>query len=240
MNRGDADTPLFAADSMVRSFGDRRVLKSASVWARPGRITTLLGRNGCGKSTLLRCAVGELRAEQGATHFAGRVHVRPRLERLARDGLTYLPDRGALARNLPIGRQLDAFAWTFGTDGERAAVIERMRLGPLLGSYVDDLSGGEVRRAAVAVALLRRPRCLLADEPFDGISPVDAEALGDALRALATAGTAVVVTGHQVRLLLDLADDVVWMAAGTTHHIGSATDARNHEQFRREYLGPAA
>ena len=55
---------------------------------------------------------------------------------------------------------------------------------------------------------------------------------------MARQGCAIVITGHEVRQLLNTADDIVWMAAGTTHGMGTPAEAVRHEQFRREYLGP--
>lgn len=228
--------PLFSAESITRSFGSRVVLKSASMWGYEGRISVLFGRNGCGKSTLLRISTGLLRAEQGAIHFDGRAYLRPRLPTLARRGLFYLPDRGLLSRRLTLRDQVRAVEWRFGT-GRTAEVLAALGIERLLDQSLVEISGGEARRAELALALIRGPRCLLADEPLAGINPRDAEVIAAALRRLAAEGCAVVVTGHEVRQLMELADDVVWMVAGTTHGLGSADAAREHEQFRREYLG---
>jgi lipopolysaccharide export system ATP-binding protein len=100
------------------------------------------------------------------------------------------------------------------------------------------LSGGERRRAELAAALVRRPTCLVADEPFRGIAPLDAELLTAAYRALAVDGCAVVVTGHEAPTLFDAADRVVWCTDGTTYELGSPEAARRSERFCSEYLGP--
>jgi ABC-type lipopolysaccharide export system ATPase subunit len=102
-----------------------------------------------------------------------------------------------------------------------------------------EMSGGEERRAELALAWARHPACLLADEPLAGITPKDQEIVGSILRTMADHGCAVVLTGHDVRPLMSIADTIVWVVAGTTHGLGSPADARVHEQFRREYLGPA-
>ena len=99
------------------------------------------------------------------------------------------------------------------------------------------LSGGELRRAEVALALVREPGCLLADDPFRGIAPVDTDAIGAAIRHLASRGAAVVCTGHEVPTLLAIADRVIWCAHGTTYHLGTAAEARGDWRFEREYLG---
>ena len=230
---------LFTADSICKRFGERQVLSSASVWVTPGRVTALLGRNGCGKTTLLRIGAGLLAADAGAVHFGGRCRLRPRLASLARDGLFYLPAEGLLPWQLTVARSLAWLAAAFGQEDRVAPAVAAMRLEPFLDLHPYALSGGELRRAEMAAVLTRRPRCLLADEPFRGIAPLDAELFASALRTLALDGCALICTGHEVRALLELADDVIWMVAGTTHFLGSPTDALRHDHFCRDYLGPA-
>jgi lipopolysaccharide export system ATP-binding protein len=227
---------VFRADSICKAFGGREVLKAATLWVRGGQVAVLLGRNGSGKSTLLKAAVGLVRADAGVVLFAGGSHPRPRLHRLAADGLFYLPERGLLTRNLTVEAHFDAVARRFGSapDAEQLAAL---RVEDLLGRKPDTLSGGERRRVEVALALARRPVCLLADEPFMGIAPLDAELLCTGLRALAAAGCGVVVSGHEVPVLLELADEVIWITSGTTHSLGSAAQALQHWQFQREYIG---
>lgn len=229
--------PLFAADSIGKSFGSRTILKAASVWATAGNITVLFGRNGCGKSTLLKIGAGQLRADHGVVQFAGRAYLRPRLPELASRGLFYLPDRDLLSRRLTVGEQIRAVEWRFGAS-RTGEVLERLDIGHLLDQTPVQLSGGERRRAELAAAWIRAPLCLLADEPFAGIDPADAEVVAEAFRGMARQGCAIVITGHEVRQLLDTADDIVWMTSGTTHHMGTPEKAVQHEQFRREYLGP--
>lgn len=230
------EKPIFAADSIGKSFGARTILKAASVWATPGRITVLLGRNGCGKSTLLKVGAGQLRPDHGVVHFDGRAYLGARLPELADRGLFYLPDRDLFSPRYSLAEQIAAIEWRFGST-RTATTLERLGIRHLVGQKPLQLSGGERRRAEIAAAWIRAPRCLLADEPFAGINPVDAEVVAEGFRGMAREGCAIVITGHEVPQLMAMADDVVWMTAGTTHGMGTPEQARRHEQFRREYLG---
>lgn len=228
---------MFRADSITHAFGSRRVLHAATLWARRGAVAALLGRNGSGKSTLFNIAAGRIRADQGIVLFDGRAWPRPRLHRLARAGLFLLPERGLLPRNEAAGAVLRMVADRFDGGARLEDVIGRLHLEPLLDRPPDLLSGGERRRVEVAVACVRQPRVLLADEPFQGIAPLDRELIASAIRTLAEDGCAVVASGHQVETLLQMADEIVWITAGTTHGLGSPAQALGHWQFRREYIG---
>lgn len=121
-----------------------------------------------------------------------------------------------------------------------AEVADRVGLGGLVEHRPHVLSEGQRRRAEMALALARNPRCLLADEPFRHLSPGDAAVVHSVLRTLADGGCAVVVTGHEVAFLFDVADRVTWMTEGTTYDLGTSDEARVHRRFRLEYLGPGA
>jgi ABC-type multidrug transport system ATPase subunit len=229
-------TVVLTADCIAKSFGGRRVLSSASLRAVAGECRALLGRNGTGKSTLLKIAAGVLSPDSGSVHFAGASHLSARLATLATAGLFYLPDHDLLSNAFTVRAQLEMIRERF--DG--ASVTEsaaRMGIAERLDARPWQLSGGELRRAEIAAVFVRRPRCLLADEPYRGIAPKDAEDLSGAFRAIAASGIAVVVTGHEVPTLLATADHVSWCTSGTTYELGAPAVATSDERFCREYLG---
>ena len=228
---------VLRAEGIGKTFGGLEVLKAASMWGESGKVTTLLGRNGAGKTTLMKIAVGVLRADYGLISVFGEVKERHSLPRLARAGLMYVPQEQLVSPGYLVRDHLRALATTFGSDGIDDAVAE-MRIDGLLDQSVRALSGGERMRVSLALALARNPKVLIADEPLVGLSPRDQEALGESLRTLASRGTAVITCGHDARALLSISDVILWCVAGTTHHIGTPTEALKHHQFRREYLGP--
>lgn len=229
---------LFVAESMGVSFQGKQILKSASIWANPGTITAVMGRNGSGKTTLFRIALGLAGREYGTVRFGSETFLAPKLHDLARQGLFFLPDHGLLSRRRTLKWHLSVIRKQYGSQ-VRDALPEALKAEELMGKTVWEMSGGEERRAELAVAWMRKPSCLLADEPLAGIAPKDQELVSGILTTMAREGCAVVVTGHDVRPLMELADHVIWMVAGTTHSLGTPSEARAHEQFRREYLGPA-
>ena len=229
--------PILTADCVGKSFGGRRILSSATLRAVPGELRVLFGRNGIGKSTLLKIAAGVLPPDTGVIHFAGQAYISASLSTLAARGLFYLPDHDLLSKAFTLRHQFEMIRRQFG-GGNVEEASERMGITARLDVRPQSLSSGERRRAEFAAVLVRRPLCLLADEPYRGIAPKDAEDLTATLAYLAANGTAVMVTGHEVPILLDAADHITWCTSGTTYELGSPATAIQHEQFRSDYIGP--
>lgn len=226
---------ILVADSIGKSFRGRRILNSGTLRASSGEIRVVFGRNGIGKSTLVKIAAGVVAADTGIVRLNDVTILKPTLASMARAGVFYLPDHDLLSGNFPLGQQLEFFEQRYGERSvtEAAGIAN---VGHLLSRKPHTLSGGELRRAELAAALTRRPQCLLADEPYRGIAPIDHEALSNIFRAMATDGCAVVVTGHEVPSLMELATHITWCTSGTTYELGTPDAARNHEQFVRDYL----
>ena len=229
--------PLLAAESIGKTFRTRRVLNSASLWVCSGVITAVVGRNGEGKSTLLKIAAGVLQPDFGTVRYRQEHVGRARLAKLASKGLFFLPEHPLLSNSFTVRDHLMMIERRFGGGGAVDTAVGSLDIGELLDRSPQSLSLGERRRADIALAVARRPDCLLADEPFLRIAPKDAETIAGVFRALAAAGCAIALTGHEVPMLFALADEVSWMTAGTTHALGSPKQAQEHHQFGREYLG---
>jgi ABC-type multidrug transport system ATPase subunit len=227
---------VLAAESIGKRFGRREVVRAAGCWAVPGEITVLLGRNGCGKTTLSRIAVGLLRADTGVVIVANARYRHPRLATLARQGVFFLSQDPWLSPAHTIERHFEALLHHLPT-ANVAEAIERTGVGPFLAKKPTAVSPGERRCVELALALARRPVCLVADEPFLGLAPPQVELFGDVFRELAGLGAGLWITGHEVEVLLPLADTVVWMTGGTSHHLGTVRSALMHDQFIREYVG---
>ncbi len=228
-------TPILAAESIYKSFRKRQILNSAGAWATPGHITVILGRNGCGKTTLIRIACGALSPDTGVVIYDGERLLRPRLWQLARRGLFYLPERELLMKSMSCQQHFSALEHHYDSV-QVGEAVNTLGVRELLDCRPRELSGGERRRVEIALAVARQPRCLVADELFLGVAPLDVELVQQVLRDLASNGTAIIVTGHEVETLLSIADEVIWHTAGTTHAIGSPESAMEHDQFKNEYL----
>ena len=224
-------------DCVGKDYGARNVLNAASLSLNGGQIEALVGRNGAGKSTLMGIAAGLIQAKHGLVTWNGERVKHARLWQLSRKGLMFLPADGLLAPGGRVREQLLMFAETFPGGMPVEAAIQHMRLDECAGRRVAELSGGERRRSDIAAALVRQPVCLLADEVFRDLAPLDCEFIGLTLRALAAKGIAIAISGHELAFVMRYSDHVTWCTNGTTRALGAPHTASLNDSFRSEFLG---
>ncbi|MGD1218649.1 ATP-binding cassette domain-containing protein [Streptomyces krungchingensis] len=195
--------------------GAGRVLHDVSCDAAPGRLTVIAGSSGAGKTVLLQALAGLRVPADGEVLHDGARPGPPGPE------FGFVPQEDIIHLDLPLHRTL-AYAAGLrlpaGTPAEAVAarvdaVLETLGLSHRAATTVRALSGGERKRACVAVELLTRPRVLFLDEPTSGLDPVTGAALLRTLRALAEGGTTVVLTSHVPADLLRC-DHVVLLSPG--------------------------
>ncbi len=188
----------------------RRALTGVDLDLEAGAGLLVLGHNGSGKSTLAWILAGVLAPSEGLAELDGE----PIGRRVGQVGLAVQHARLQLLRS------------TVGADVEAAGGVDRFTAARALASVgldparfadrrVDDLSGGEQRRAALAGILARRPRAVVLDEPFAGLDDPGRDSLGELLRALrASAGITLVVVSHDDDVPDGLVDRVVRLDEG--------------------------
>ncbi|OQQ20586.1 ABC transporter ATP-binding protein [Streptomyces sp. M41(2017)] len=195
--------------------GAGRVLHDLSFDVAPGRLTVIAGSSGAGKTVLLQTLAGLRPPTAGEVLHDGARPGAPGPE------FGFVPQEDIIHRELPLSRTLRYAAGLRmppGTTAETVAadvdrVLEALGLTHRASTPVRALSGGERKRASIAVELLTRPRVLFLDEPTSGLDPVTGAALLRTLRALAEDGTTVVLTTHVLADLLRC-DQVVFLAPG--------------------------
>jgi putative ABC transport system ATP-binding protein len=199
-------TALLQADSLYRFFhaGDDETLalQGVSLAVAPGEVVAVTGPSGSGKSTLLACLAGLDEPDGGMVTLDGeRLSRRPEEERawLRARKLGMLYQHSNLVGHLSVDANV-ALAQRLGDsatgDGWRAEVLERCGIGARAGARPSQLSGGELARAGLAVALANDPPVLLADEPTGELDGVTAQRVLALLRERASAGAAVLIVTH--------------------------------------------
>lgn len=227
---------ILIVDSAVKAHQGNSILNGASLRAVPGELRALIGAKKSGKSTLLGIAAGLVEPDVGNVQFAGRSYANMLRKDLAGLGLFFLPEQTLFSNAWSIRAQLEMIREQFnGTDPDLA--MATVGLSDKIDRKPEKLSHAERRRAEVAAAIVRRPRCVLVDEPFRGLAKGDAADLTRLLRGLAASGAAVVVSGSEMPLLFAEADRVTWCTGGRTQEMGPPNAAIRSPQFRLECMG---
>lgn len=232
-----ADRPHVAFDDVTMAFGDRPVLERLSCRFPRGRISVILGGSGTGKTTVLRLVAGLIRPAAGRIEIDGRDVARLDEGGFAevRSSIGMLFQGGALLDSLTVFDNL-ALPLREKTklDEDRIArtVHERLDsvgLAPNVGGLLPgQLSGGMMRRVALARAILLDPRILLCDEPFSGLDPLSVKRIEVLLARLnRRRGMTVIVVSHHIASTVRLADRVLLLLPGRVVE-GSPAELRDH------------
>ncbi len=198
---------------------NKRLIHQVSLTARPGTLTALIGGSGAGKSTLSRLIAGATCPSSGSITFEGH-DIHAQFASL-RSRIGMVPQDDVVHRQLTVTQALNyAAELRLPTDTSSedraqvvAQVIEELGLTKHADTRVDKLSGGQRKRASVALELLTGPSLLILDEPTSGLDPALDLQVMTMLRQLADAGRVVLVVTHSLSYL-DLCDQVLLMAPG--------------------------
>ncbi|KRE25276.1 ABC transporter ATP-binding protein [Mycobacterium sp. Soil538] len=198
---------------------NKTLLDSISMSARPGTLTAVIGPSGAGKSTFARLVAGYTHPSAGQVSFEGHdVHaeyasLRSRIGMVPQDDVVHgeLTVRQALMYAAELRLPPD----TTKADREQVVneVLEELEMTNHLDTRVDKLSGGQRKRASVALELLTGPSLLILDEPTSGLDPALDRQVMTMLRQLADAGRVVLVVTHSLTYL-DVCDQVLLLAPG--------------------------
>jgi lipopolysaccharide export system ATP-binding protein len=231
-----------AAHAVEKSFGDRKVVRGASLYVRRGEAVGLLGPNGAGKTTIFYMITGLIAADRGRIELDGHdVTMLPMYQR-ARLGIGYLPQEASIFRGLTVEENIRAVLEVVEPNKRRRehdldALLEEFNITKLRKAPSIALSGGERRRCEIARALASRPNYMLLDEPFAGIDPIAVGDLQILVRHLTNRGIGVLITDHNVRETLGLTDRAYIIYSGEVLMEGRTDDIVNNPEVRRLYLG---
>lgn len=199
--------------------GNKQLLIDVNMQAGRGTLTALIGPSGAGKSTLSKLIAGSTHPSAGVVTFEGR-NLHAEYEAM-RSRIGMVPQDDVLHRQLTV-RQALGFAaeLRLPPDSSKAdrqqvidGVLKELSLTEHADTRVDKLSGGQRKRASVALELLTGPALLLLDEPTSGLDPALDRQVMTMLRELADAGRTVIVVTHSVACL-DMCDQVLLLAPG--------------------------
>jgi branched-chain amino acid transport system ATP-binding protein len=223
-------------------YGDSHVLHAVSFALQPGRLLGLLGRNGAGKTTCMSTIMGLLKPRRGSIALYGDAVGGLPPDVIARKGICLVPQGRRMFRTLTVRENL-AVAAQSRRNGEAAAwsigrVFELFpRLGERHAQLAGSLSGGEQQMLAIARALMGNPRVLLMDEPSEGLAPQLVTEVGRTIAQLKAEGQSILLVEQNIKLTLDLADDVVIINTGRVVYRGAAHQVRLDDALVSQHLG---
>ncbi|WP_155769270.1 FHA domain-containing protein [Mycobacterium asiaticum] len=199
--------------------GNKTLLDNISITARPGMLTAVIGPSGAGKSTFAKLVAGYTHPTSGTVAFEGHnVHaeyasLRSRIGMVPQDDVVH--GQLTVKQALMYAAELRLPPDTTKEDREQvvARVLEELEMTKHLETRVDKLSGGQRKRASVALELLTGPSLLILDEPTSGLDPALDRQVMTMLRQLADAGRVVLVVTHSLTYL-DVCDQVLLLAPG--------------------------
>ena len=236
-------TNAFALKEIDAFYGDSHVLEQVSFSLGEGRLLGLLGRNGAGKSTCMNVAVGLLPPRRGTVELFGINVSRMQPEVIAAHGLALVPQGRRIFKSLTVRENLVVAArrpdpgsrhapWTIDTVFEMFPRLAERRK-----QIAAHLSGGEQQMLAIGRALMANPRVLLMDEPSEGLAPQIVSDVMATIRRLKESGLSIVLVEQNIKLTLDLADDVVIVNTGAVVFNGTAAETRTNDKIIAQHLG---
>jgi len=200
---------LLEVDGLNTYYGDSHILFDVALRVEPNEVVALLGRNGAGKSTTLKSLMGVVTPRRGTVVFDGRNVAGQKSHAIARAGMQLVHEDRRIFGSLNVEENLVLAGLSAPGRWPLDRVYEMFpRLRERRASRGTDLSGGEQQMLAIARALIRDPKLILLDEPFEGLAPVIVQDLLATCRTLAEAGQTIVVVEQNISAALTLADRV--------------------------------
>ncbi len=219
-------------------YGDSHILFDVSLHVEANEVVTLLGRNGAGKSTTLKSLMGVVKPQAGTIRFDGRPVQGLAPHAIAQLGMQLVPEERRVFGSLDVEENL-VLAGLTATGRWPLERIYAMfpRLLERRRSRGTDLSGGEQQMLAIARALVRDPKLVLLDEPFEGLAPVIVRDLMLVCRRLAEAGQTIIVVEQNITAALALAHRAYILNNGHIVEERSTAELKAEPEVLHRYLG---
>ncbi len=227
-------------DGVTKQFGDYRAVDNVSFEVKKGRIFGLLGPNGAGKTTSIRMLTCILKQDSGSIRLFG-IHAGP--ETQARLG--YLPEERGLYKKMKVGEQLVYLARLRGLSYQDAKQrirywLERFEAYGWIGQEVGELSKGMQQKIQFVATIAHDPDCLIFDEPFSGLDPINSEMLKEVILELRDAGKTILFATHRMEQVEQLCDDIALFNKGRLILNGDLNEIRasyGHNSIKLRFTG---
>jgi lipopolysaccharide export system ATP-binding protein len=230
-------------DSLVKIYGNRKVVDGVSFELRQGEIVGILGPNGAGKSTTFYMILGLAKPNSGNVYFNDTKITRMPMYRRCQMGMAYLAQAPSIFHKLTVEQNIMAILETMKyTKAERKNRLEELlaelNLTPLAKQKAFTLSGGERRKLEITRSLVTNPSFLLMDEPFAGVDPLAIADIQDIILKLRNEkNLGILITDHNVADTLSIVQRAYIVFKGKILISGSSKELINDPEARKLYLG---
>ena len=229
---------LLEVNGLNSYYGDSHILFDISLRVERNEVVALLGRNGAGKSTTLKSLMGVVTPRAGTVMFDGVNIAGRQSHAIAQAGMQLVHEDRRIFGSLNVEENLIIAGLTAAKRWPLDRVYEMFpRLKERRGNRGTDLSGGEQQMLAIARALVRDPKIILLDEPFEGLAPIIVRDLMKACSDLAAAGQTIVLVEQNLAATLSLAQRIYIVNNGHIVHEGPAQEIKAQPEVLQRYLG---
>jgi branched-chain amino acid transport system ATP-binding protein len=226
---------------LVAGYGTIRALDGVTIRVPQGTIVGLFGSNGAGKTTLMHTIAGLMHPMRGAITLDGADIANEPAHRIFARGISLVPQGRQLFPEMSVRENLELGGLAASGAADIPARIEHiLTVFPRLRERIDQraagLSGGEQQMLATGRALMSQPRLLLLDEPTTGLAPLVVAEITRILRTLKDTGQTILIVEQNVRMALELADQVYVMRVGKIVHEAPASALRESKTVFSSYF----
>ena len=229
---------LIEVNGLNSYYGDSHTLFDIDMRVERHEVVALLGRNGAGKSTTLKSLMGVVTPRSGTVRFDGIDIAGLRSHKIAQAGMQLVHEERRIFGSLSVEENIIIAGITADKRWPITRIYEMFpRLKERRANRGHELSGGEQQMLAIARALVRDPKVILLDEPFEGLAPVIVRDLVKACRDLAAAGQTIVLVEQNLAATLALAQRIYIINNGHIVHEGPAQELKAQPELLQRYLG---
>jgi branched-chain amino acid transport system ATP-binding protein len=229
---------LLEVNGLNSYYGDSHILFDVALRVERNEVVALLGRNGAGKSTTLKSLMGVVTPRTGSVMFDGVEIAGRKSHTIALAGMQLVHEDRRIFGSLNVEENLVLAGLTASKRWPLSRIYEMFpRLKERRTNRGTDLSGGEQQMLAIARALVRDPKIVLLDEPFEGLAPIIVRDLMKACSDLAAAGQTIVLVEQNLAATLALAQRIYIVNNGHIVHEGPAREIKAQPEVLQRYLG---
>ena len=221
------------------------VLFDIDMLIEDNKINVIVGPNGSGKSTRLKSIFGLTTIYSGSIKYDGRELVGLPPHEVAKRGVAYLPQVDNVFANLTVAENMTMAGYTLPRDEVAGRIEEVAEMFPIIKRNwkrkAGTLSGGERQMVAMAMALIRKPKVMMFDEPTGSLAPkIAKEVLGKIVELRDALGMTIILVEQNARRALEIGDKAYLLVSGRLVFEGDPQELLGHPELARLYLGMGA